>query len=68
MSSQKSTPYSVKCALLRTSIWPTSIAAAEIPGNVHLRIGSMIFAVFVAENAEVERQKISPAHTMTGSH
>jgi hypothetical protein len=49
-------------------MWPTSIAAAEIPGNIHLMIGSMTIAVLVAENAEVERQKISTPHAITGSH
>src|ERR1700687_6276650 len=68
ISSQNRTPYSLKCALLRTTMWPTSSAAAEIPGNIHLRIGSTTVAVFEAENAEVERKKISRPHAITGSH
>src|SRR5258708_37602092 len=49
-------------------MWPTSIEAEEMPGSINLRIGSIILAVFTAEKAEVEREKISSPHTITGIH
>ena len=67
-SSQKSMPYSVKCAALRTSMWHTSTEAAVIPGISQRSIGSITLLVLAAEKAEVESVKINPPHKMTGIH
>ena len=66
-SSQNSTPYSVKCALLRTSAWSTEMVSAETSGKSQRSIGSMTVDVFIAENVEVDIENIRTPHNTTGS-
>ena len=58
----------MKCAALRTKAWQSAIVAADAPGIRKRSIGSMNFEVFSAEKYEVEKLKITIAHTSTGIH
>jgi hypothetical protein len=57
----------VKCAHLRTIMWPTSTEADVMPGTSNRRIGSMIRLVCSALKADVESINIKELHAITGN-
>jgi len=52
---------------LRTSVWSTVMVSFEASGKIQPSIGSMNLDVFNAEKVEVDIEKITTAHSTTGS-